>query len=172
MEILSDGLFNSIPEPNFLNQIVTECIIWEREGDSTAGDLIGGMQWAEHIIIGSDNDRHVHIVPGVDLGGLVDEVMSVIEVLEQVILDFVEVAVGCPAVGIDDSDEDIVTVDHHPIELLFHVLDTPWDVGSFALLLVGSSLVASIVDWSELGAESCDQLLGFLVAVLLVFFHC
>ena len=94
VEVFSNSLLNGVPESNIFEHFVAESVIREREGDSTAGDLIGSMQWTEHVIIGSDYDRDIHIVSGVDLSGLVNKVMPVVKVLEQMMLDLIKVAVN------------------------------------------------------------------------------
>ena len=43
MKVLSDGLFNSVPESNLFDKRKTESIIGKGEGNSTAADLIRGM---------------------------------------------------------------------------------------------------------------------------------
>ena len=128
MIVLGNSLLHSVPEPYFFYKVITQGIIGERKGDSTAGDLVRGMQRAVHVVIGPHNHRYVHIVAGINLSRLVNEFVAGVEVSNQVALNFIEVAIGCPAVGVHYSDKDVVCINHQLCKLVFHVLDAPRDV--------------------------------------------
>ncbi len=71
--VFGDGLFNSVPESDFLDQSIAEGIVGEGKSDTAATDLIRGMQGTVHVVVGSDDYWDLHVVAGVNLSGLVDK---------------------------------------------------------------------------------------------------
>ena len=76
---------------------------------------------------------HILVVPSEDLVRLIQELVSPVEVLRDVLVDLVNVYVGHEGVSIHDSDEGIVQID--PIfQEGWHAMDcAPVDVAVFAL---------------------------------------
>ncbi len=134
--VFGNGLFNSVPESDFLDQSIADGIVGEGKSDTAATDLIWGMQGTVHVVVGSDNYRDFHVVAGVNLSGLVDEWVSWVVIVIQMIFYLIEVAVRSPTVGVDNCDKDVIGVDHELGQLYLHVLDAPWNVWGFTFLLV------------------------------------
>ena len=141
VEIFCDGLFEGVPETNFFDEGVTEGVIGEGESDAAAGDLIGSVERAVHVIVGPDNDWDLGIVSGIDLGRLVNEIVAVLKVAVKVIFYLVKVAVWRPAVCIYHCHQHVFLADHKLVKLLFHMFHAPRHIRSLAFLLEGTQFV-------------------------------
>ena len=58
------------------------------------------MSKAVHHIVDSGEDRDIHVVPGKDLGRLVDEEMPFFEIFDDVLFHKVIVDIGSPGISI------------------------------------------------------------------------
>ena len=129
------------------------------------------MQWAVHVVIDSGNDWNFKMVSGKYLRRLVNINMSVLPILYNVVLHFVEVNVRSPTIYINDSQKQVFSWYHHFFELFLHVLSAPWYIWSLAFLLILLDLVESVVHVSEFVLELANDLFGLLVCAFLVFLH-
>ena len=130
------------------------------------------MEWGKHIIISSDKDWDIHIVSWEDLCWLINEIFSVIKVIVNVILNFIEISVRSPTVSIHNSNENVFWADHQSFEFFFHSFNTPWDIWSFSFLFEFSNNMSCEIYVSEFILKSGDQLLSLNIAFFLMLFHC
>lgn len=97
--------------------------------------------------------------------------MSVIVIAIQMVFDLIKVAIGCPAIGVNDCYKHVFWVYHEHVELFFHMLYAPWNIWGFSLLLIFSDFMTSVINVSEFWSKLSQKGLSLLIAVFLMFFH-
>ena len=123
------------------------------------------------MIVSSGEGGNFKLISGKELVGLINVVMAIGPVLVDVVLDFIHVDIGHPAVNIHDSEEKIFGGEIEVFEFGLHLLSTPTYIGTFALVLVFPELMEGIVDAFKLGGKLIDKFLGFDICPFLMFFH-
>lgn len=111
------------------------------------------------------------MVSGEDLRWLVDENVSVLPVVSDVVLNLVEVNVWGPAVDIDDGQEKVFSRHHDLLELFLQVFCAPGHVRRLAFLLILSHFVQSEAHMSEFVSETFDDSCCFLGGSLFMLLH-
>jgi hypothetical protein len=111
------------------------------------------------------------MVSSVDLGSTKDHVVSVLVVGSDVVFNFVKVDLGCPAVGVDDRQKDVLLVDHQGLENGAEALCAPRNVRGLSLLLELAYFVPGEAHESETSLELFDEPLCLFVGALLVLLH-
>ena len=73
MKVLSDGVRTGIPEPNFLDHVIADTVVGEREGDVEDGVEVRDVTKAMHDILNSCDDGNFQVIPGENLWRLIDD---------------------------------------------------------------------------------------------------
>lgn len=113
------------------------------------------------------------MIPKEHLSWFEDSGVSQLILLLNSFLDFCDVDLRCPGVGIHDSQIDIIGIDSVLLELLFfQVLNTPGHIGGLSLLFMLSNLMVAVAHKSEVFAILVDQQLSLFHRSLFVGLHC
>ena len=97
-------------------------------------------------IIYSGSEGDLIIISGEDLWGLINKCESIFVVFFDVFLDKVIIELGSPGIGINDSEEDRIWVNHILLKNRLQVFCTPRYIRGFSFLLIFSDLMSCKID--------------------------
>lgn len=129
------------------------------------------MHWTMHVVIHSWYHWDFEVVPGENLGSLINENVSLIVILYDVVFHLIKINVRSPTINVDNGQKKVISGKHQPSKLLLQMFGTPRNIRSLALLFVLPYLMQSVINMSELIPKPLYYLLGFLLCTLLMFFH-
>lgn len=87
MKVLSDRVRTGIPEPNFLDHVVADAVVREREGDVKHREEVRDVTKAMHDILDSCDDGNFQVIPGEYLWRLIDGSVLMEDICLEVFVD-------------------------------------------------------------------------------------
>ena len=105
MKVLSYRVATGIPKANRLDQFVANGIVGERKDDVRKRDHAALEHGDMKIIIGTSDRWHIHVIPGEDLSGDEDVLMSILEILTcfKIEFDLANVYFRCPGISVNNG---------------------------------------------------------------------
>ena len=111
------------------------------------------------------------MISGEELVWLIDVIMSLLPMCCDVVLNFIRVNIGHPAINIHNGEEEILSWKIELFEFGCHLLGAPINIWPFSLVLIFSQFMGRVIYLSEFRRELIDELLSFDICALFMFFH-
>lgn len=172
MIVFSDRILTLVPITYSFDQIKAKSVVWNSKTITDEWKCVCRVCCACHQIKYSVDNRHFHLISGETLDWLVNKCISLIVIVADMVLNFIEVNIRSPTVSIDDGQKQIFSTYTDFLKFLLHMFCTPWNVGSFAFELTFSGFMESIVHVSELILKLIHYHFSFFISTFFTFLHC